>query len=181
MRTDQDRDQQLDKAIAGLPRELLPEQDLWLQLEPRLKPRSNRFPRFGGMSQAFAAAAVVALVGALLWRTVLIPDNNGTLPVAGSGDIEWVVAERVMVEEYESIKAEKLAGVGRVSNDYGDWTYQLAVWDEAIGQVRGALQYYPNEPVLMSQMQGLYQQQLAYLQQISAVDTNEFSGMRNEL
>jgi hypothetical protein len=172
--TEQDKDQLLDQAIAGLPRELLPEQDLWLQLEPQLQQRSKKPFRFAGVNRAWAAAVVTGLLGVLIWRSMLIPENGTSLPDQSTAG-EWIPAEQLIVEEYETIKAQKLGDIGRVSEDYGDWKYQLAVWDEAIGQVHEALQYYPNDPALWSQIQGLYQQQLGYLQQISAIDVNEFS------
>ncbi len=179
---EQKADKHLDRAIAELPRELMPERDLWLQLEPKLQARpapARHWIRIR-ISQALAAAAVFAVAGILAWRVFLVPDEFGPLLTEFGSDREYVAAHQSLMEEFESIKAEKLSNVGRVSESFGDWHYQLAVWDQAIDQVREALVYYPNEPQLLSQMSGLYQQQLSYLQMVSVVDTNEYSWMGNE-
>lgn len=60
---------------------------------------------------------------------------------------------------------------------FGDWRYQLTTWERAIDQVSSALDYYPDDPQLLSQMQGLYEQQLGYLRLIGRVDSaNYLSG-----
>jgi hypothetical protein len=182
VKTDQEMDKQLDQAIAKLPKELMPEQDLWLQLEPRLQNHSDGRQGWAGISQALAAVAVFAVAGMLAWRVLLIPGSGDDgIQIAGDNvDYGHITGQQAVIEEYEKIKAEKLGNVGLVSEYFGDWRYQLAVWDQAIGQVRDALEYYPDEPQLLSQMSGLYQQQLNYLQMVSVVDINEYSWMGNE-
>lgn len=173
-------DKELDQAIAKLPKELMPERDLWLQLEPQLQAHPAASRRWGGVSQAWVAAAVFAVAGMLVWRVMLVPGEEGVEIAGNDFDRGYITAQQSVIEEYETIKAEKLGNIGRVSEYLGDWQYQLAVWDQAIGQVSEALTYYPDEPQLLSQMSGLYQQQLNYLQMVSVVDVNEYSWMGNE-
>jgi hypothetical protein len=180
VKNEQQTEKQLDQAIAKLPRELLPEQDLWLQLEPQLTPRSAARRGLGLVSRPWAAAAALVVAVVLAWRVLLIPDNGGTQIAGNDFGNGYVASHQTVIEEFETIKAETLGNVGTVSEYFGDWHYQMAVWDQAIEQVRDALEYYPDEPLLLSQMSGLYQQQLNYLQMVSVVDTNEYSWMGNE-
>ena len=46
----------------------------------------------------------------------------------------------------------------------------MAIWDGAIAQVRLALNFYPEEPPLLAQLDKLYRQQLAYLEQVAMTD-----------
>ena len=56
-----------------------------------------------------------------------------------------------------------IAASPAVAEGFDNWHQQLVIWDQAIAQVRRALQFYPDEPQLLSQLQQLYQQQLAYI------------------
>lgn len=172
---------ELDQLTAALPREMQPEQDLWPSLEARLSARrplpKRRLSRVNRMLGMAAALALVVVVG---WRVMLVPDNSA-VPVAVNDtpmtDAGVLPAQYEITQQYETVKAEQLAQLAPHSDNFGDWQYQMVSWDQAIDQVNGALEYYPDDPRLLAQMQGLYEQQLDYLRLIGRVDsTAYFSG-----
>lgn len=179
-------DQQLDQALSRLPREIAPPQDLWAGIEAQLVPRQR--PRRWWQQQPvqrWAAGFAIVLLGALWWNPSpeLAPvpaDNMAWQPQADPAALVLIAPEQQIIASYEQAKAEQLGEMGVVSPDVGDWRYQMAIWDQAITQVQGALAYYPDEPFLLAQMQGLYQQQLEYLQLISALDADYDVWMENQ-
>ncbi len=172
---------ELDQLTAALPREIEPEQDLWPSLEARLPERrpvkKRQMSRPNRMLAMVAALALVVVVG---WRVMLVPDNS-SVPMAvnetPTTDAMTLPVQYEIAQQYETIKAEQLAQISPHSETFGDWQYQMVSWDQAIDQVSGALEYYPDDPRLLAQMQGLYEQQLDYLRLIGRVDsTVYFSG-----
>lgn len=172
---------ELDQLTAALPREIEPEQDLWPTLEARLpERRSVKKLQMSRLNRMLAMAAALALVVVVGWRVMLMPDG-GSVPVAinetATPGANVVPAQYELVRQFETIKAEQLAQISPHSETFGDWQYQMVSWDQAIDQVSGALEYYPDDPRLLAQMQGLYEQQLDYLRLIGRVDsTVYFSG-----
>jgi hypothetical protein len=126
----------------------------------------------------------VAVLGALWWSEIGIdPALQVALPAiepAHNGQaIEQVPADQQIAAVYTAIKAELLSSVGLVSADFGDWQYQLTLWDQALSEVRDALNYYPEEPALLAQMEGIYQQQIEYLQWVGTLDSGSTIWMEN--
>ena len=171
-------EQQLDQAISQLPREITPPRDLWAAIEPALQGRAPVSWYRAVNTRRWAAVVALALVGTLWWTQMDVPQPGQVIPdnlIAGTDqntDLQQLPADAQIIASFEQIKAQQLGELDYVNPDVGDWQYQLAIWDQAILQVRGALEYYPEEPFLLAQMQGLYQQQLEYLQTISALDSN---------
>lgn len=162
-------EQRLDEAIGQLPREIMPERDLWAQMQHRLPERekihTSVFRKIYG--QHLTALLVLSLAGLLGWRLMLLPETESLNDHA----LNEQSAETSLVETFEQYKANQLADVQPINEQFGNWQQQLNIWDDAIGQVRMALSFYPDEPVLVSQLGSLYQQQMNYLQLISSVDT----------
>lgn len=180
-------EQELDQAISELAREIKPQRDLWLAIEPQLQDRQAAVPWYRAIkTQRWAAVLALALVGTLWWSQLNLPQpgelvSDSTVASIDPGDNNTQLPADVQIfASFEQIKAQQLSELDYISSDAGDWQYQLAVWDQAITQVRGALEYYPEEPFLLAQMQGLYQQQLEYLQTISALDINHDVWMENQ-
>ncbi|MEX0741111.1 MAG: hypothetical protein WD071_17390 [Pseudohongiella sp.] len=178
-------EQELDQAIAALPREMQPQRDLWRDLEKQLPERRHvRKRQMSLVNQALALAAVLALVVVVSWRVLVVPDN-ADMPVATT-DVPDPVDDQLppqyaIVQQYETLVAEQQGMLSRSTGFVGDWQYQLATWDSAIGQLRTALDYYPDDPQLLAQMQGLYAQQLDYLHLISSVEPNGYYYSGEEL
>lgn len=172
-------EEQLDQAISQLTREIKPSRDLWAAIEPALQDRQPPVSWYRTVNtQRWAAVIALALVGTLWWSQMDGPQPGQVIPdavIAATdpfGNNTALPADAQIMASFEQIKAQQLSELAYISPDVGDWQYQLAVWDQAISQVQGALQYYPEEPFLLAQMQGLYEQQLDYLHTISALDTN---------
>ena len=146
-------DQQLDQAINNLNRAIMPEHDLWPAIAERLPQRQSAKLRL-----AFWASAASLLLAALIgWQLAL-------LPTAAQRSAAMPTAELMLLQVYEQQKAEQLSQVATVAEGFDNWQQQLQIWDDAIEQVRRALQFYPDEPQLLAQLQSLYQQQLSYIQ-----------------
>ena len=147
-------EQQLDQAIAGLNTEQMPERDLWPDIASRLPERQTVKPPLG----YWASAAALLLVGLIGWQLAILPPPNQSTAAMPS-------AELMLLQVYEQQKAQQLGQVSAIAEGFDNWQQQLQIWDQAIAQVRLALQFYPDEPQLLAQLQNLYQQQLSYIQQ----------------
>ena len=147
-------DQQLDRAINSLNRDIMPERDLWPAIAGRLPQRQS-----AKVQLAFwASAASLLLVGLIGWQLTM-------LPTAAQRSAAMPTAELMLLQVYEQQKARQLSQVAAVAEGFDNWQQQLHIWDDAIAQVRRALQFYPDEPQLLAQLQSLYQQQLSFIQQ----------------
>jgi hypothetical protein len=148
-------EQQLDQAINRLTQQITPQCDLWPELESRLTARStaDKPPRW-----QWATAAMLGLVSLIGWQLALLP------AAPGGNQANMPTAELMLLQVYEQQKATQLSQVVAVSEGFDNWQQQLAHWDQAIAQVRQALQFYPDEPQLLAQLQSLYQQQLSFIQ-----------------
>lgn len=153
-------DEALERAIQGLPRSQLPARDLWPELQTRLPRRQPRRARFAWV----AAAALAALVFSVWLRPDLVPGAITTPPVA---QLDSVTAEVSLLGVYESQKATQIAALNFTNPAVNR---QLAIWDDAVQQVRGALSYYPEDPRLLLQLDRLYRQQLNYLGALAMLD-----------
>ena len=172
-------DRDLEQALAALPREMQPERDLWQSLEQQLPERAAPARRRMSLLYRNASiAAMLVLTIAVGWRLMVVPDYPGMSVVMDQQaveDEEPLPTQYAIANIYETAMAEQLAQVSPASEYFGDWQYQLATWDSAIRQVRDALAFYPDDPRLLSQMQGLYEQQMDYLMIASAVDAEGFT------
>lgn len=171
-------EQELDQLTAALPREMQPQQDLWPSLEAQLPARRSLNKRqMSPVNRMLGMAAALALIVVVGWRVMLVPEDSA-VPVAvndiGIPDADAVPVQYEITRQFETIKAEQLGQMAPHSDNFGDWQYQMASWDQAIDQVSGALNYYPDDPRLLAQMQGLYEQQLDYLRLIGRVDTTAY-------
>jgi len=153
-------DDALDLAIQALPRSQSPSRDLWPQLQAQLPPRHARRAPW-----AWAAAAAVAALALSVW---IRPDlGPGTISAPPLAQLDSPTAEHSLLNVYESQKAAQMGALNFSNPSVGR---QLAIWDGAVQQVRGALSYYPEEPRLLRQLDRLYRQQLNYLETLAMVD-----------
>lgn len=165
-------DEQLDLASSKLSRELQPQRDLWPELAERLPAR--KAPQRRATVQ-WATMAASVLLGILVWQADLLPGASLRTDAPAqmqSADV-WPVVESVtreLAQTFETEKRRRLEEIEFVSEDFGNWQLQLAVWDSAIGQVQLAIYEEPEDPMLLWQMESLYRQQLDYLQLIASAD-----------
>lgn len=136
----------LDELIATLPRDLAPARDLWPALEAQLPhPKPKRWP--------LASAASLLLASLLYWYWPATPA------------LQLSALEQELL--YQQALAERLATLQQVDSAFGDWQWQLQLWQQAVSQVRQALSFYPDDPGLQQQLASLYQQQLSYVDQLA--------------
>jgi ferric-dicitrate binding protein FerR (iron transport regulator) len=153
-------DETLERAVAALPRQRMPERDLWPELEARLPRRQPRRARI-----AWATAAALMALYAGIWLRPELPADIAVPPgVASSYE---ATAETHLLNIFEAQKANQLAALHFQNPAV---SRQLAVWNGAVQQVRGALAYYPDEPRLLLQLDSLYRQQLDYLEGLAMLD-----------
>ncbi|MDX1678943.1 hypothetical protein [Arsukibacterium sp.] len=156
-------EQQFEKRLQQLEKELQPRRDLWPDIANQLEqtPQQSRLPAAEKPAETFwlmklASAAALLLVVLIGWQITVLPPSEQ--PVATP-----LTAELLLLQVYEQQKAQQLARVVAVAEGYDNWQQQLVIWDQAIAQVRLALQFYPDEPQLLAQLQTLYQQQLSFI------------------
>jgi hypothetical protein len=176
MTNSQQSERKLDEALQALPAEILPERDLWPAISARVDDHAQgaqqnrsarshkRSGRLAGLRR-LAAVLALAVAGVLGWRILLLPEA----PIDNFTGLT-LTSELALMNQYEQQKAGVLADLERIPEPFEDWRRQLAIWDQAVDQVRVALEYYPEEPELLNQMESLYQQQMDYLHLIAAVD-----------
>lgn len=165
-------DAALDRAIQALPSIQQPARDLWPELQARLQLRvqhreQQQVPQRKPQRARFAWAAAAALAALLLsvWmRPDLVPGTVTAPPVA---QVDSVTAEASLLNVYESQKATQMAALNFTNPAV---RRQLAIWDGAVQQVRGALIFYPEDPRLLLQIDRLYRQQLNYLETLAMLD-----------
>lgn len=150
-------EQQLDQAIKGLTQQITPERNLWPEIESRLI-SPGKAGKSRRLIRALATAAMLGLVSVMGWQLLLLPS------APESSLAKMPTAELMLLQVFEQQKARQLSQMAEVNEGFDNWQQQLQVWDQAIAQVRGALQFYPDEPQLLAQLQRLYQQQLSYIQ-----------------
>jgi hypothetical protein len=147
-------EQQLDDAIRALTPNLQPQRELWPDIADRLPARATAKAPLG----YWASAAAAVLMGLIGWQLAILPtpaQRSAAMPTA----------ELMLLQVYEQQKAQQLSQVAAVAEGFDNWQQQLQIWEQAIAQVRQALQFYPDEPQLLAQLQSLYQQQLSFIQQ----------------
>lgn len=170
-------DKQLDQLLESLPREIAPGRDLWAAIEPRLEQQpaheTASLQRWFAPANRWAAVLALAVLGAMWWS------GMGMGPALNGQALEQIPADQQIAAVYTAINAELLGSVGLVSADFGDWQYQLNIWDQALSEVRNALNYYPQEPALLAQMEGIYQQQIEYLQWLGELESGNTIWMEN--
>lgn len=165
--------QQLDQALQRLDKERQPARDLWPDIAARLARTGQHQSQALFAAEAPAAQASASQQGrswlahwagaAAMLMVALIGWQIAVMPISGQRTVSVSSAELLLLHVYEQQKARQLAQIVAVAEGFDNWQQQLVIWDQAIAQVRRALQFYPDEPQLLAQLQQLYQQQLAYI------------------
>lgn len=159
-------EQELDKLISQLAPSIEPDRDLWPQLQAKLNFARQRRPLQRWLSAGAALAATVAFIGLLSWQLTTLNDEQQQVITASTSNTPAMIsAELQLLQTFEQLKAQQLSNMVAPAPGFDNWQQQSGIWDQAIAQVRYALTFYPDEPQLLAQLQMLYQQQLAYLQQ----------------
>ncbi len=139
----------------------------WMQ-----RPAANQ-PRYG---LAAAVAAGFALVALWLLKPMPVSESQ----VAQQLESTTVATQphtqsRDVVQQLRQQREKLLAQVGRaqlkqlqqVPQGFENWQQQLAIWQQASGQLEQALQQQPANRRLLRQYQQLQQQQLKYMHKLT--------------
>ena len=177
-RESESRDVRLDQALAGLPRELLPESDLWPGIAAQLEPR--RAPR---RWLPLAAAAVLLVVSSSLITAQLVrrsaapaapvatvappatPDAGGVRPASfGPGhalDPEYAAARQQLAAMLAQ-RIDRLPSSARQKVEDN-----LAQLQRATDEINAALALQPGDALLEELLLNTYQDELAVLASVN--------------
>jgi anti-sigma-K factor RskA len=181
----------------ALPREIAPRTDLWPGIEERLTPRrpslgswlSSLLPDWGPLTSpsalAGAAATIaVAALGALLWQSYQAPGDVGRDTVAAESAAQpAVLDEELMAQRAELARSEDgvlLARQNLIEAVEGPKEHlspetvavieeNMRIIDQAIGQIRIALEDDPLNHELNMLLATYYQQEAELLKRVSGV------------
>lgn len=177
-RESESREVRLDQALAGLPRELLPESDLWPGIAAQLEPR--RAPR---RWLPLAAAAVLLVVSSSLITAQLVrrsaapaapvatvvppatPDAGGVRPASfGPGhalDPEYAAARQQLAAMLAQ-RIDRLPSSARQKVEDN-----LAQLQRATDEINAALALQPGDALLEELLLNTYQDELAVLASVN--------------
>ena len=177
-REGESRDERLDRALAGLPRELPPESDLWPGIAAKLEPR--RAPR---RWLPLAAAAVLLVVSSSLITAQLVrrsaapaapvatvappatPDAGGVRPASfGPGhalDPEYAAARQQLAAMLAQ-RIDRLPSSARQKVEDN-----LAQLQRATDEINAALALQPGDALLEELLLNTYQDELAVLASVN--------------
>ena len=165
----------LDRAIAGLPRELPPERDLWPGIAAQLEPR-----RQGRRWLPLAAAAVLlgalsSLITAQVLRWSVTPVATTVAPAApASGAVQPAsfgpghALDPEYVAAREQLAAMLAARIDRLPSSARQKVEDnLAAMHRAADEINAALVQQPGDPLLEELLLNTYQDELAVLASVN--------------
>ncbi len=157
------------EAAADLPRNLEPERDLWPGVAARLTARRRRAARWPRLRQAAAAVALVALGGVLSqllmpgWRDAVEPAADSAL----DPEAAFALAEADYLRAKGALWAAVYAGRDAVSPETREVVERnLRIIDQAIGELRLALEADPGNPHLESLLLARHRSELDLLRRL---------------
>ena len=179
-RADVDRIRALLAHVATLPREIDPPADLWAGIQTRISaPRTigigRTLPR--GAWVWLAAAAVLLIAASSALTTLIL--RGGDQPVAtghdersGGDSVGGGAGFRTVSDEYERMDRDLAATLASQREKLQPETIEkvernLAIIDQAIGEIRQALAEDPNNRALQQLLKASYGQKAALLRQVS--------------
>jgi hypothetical protein len=163
---EQDFEQRLQKQINALPKEQMPERDLWAGIEIALEKAAT--PSYvpsnindtastrGTRVPWLAIAASVVIVGLLGWfggQTQFNRTSHSQLAMQIS-------------EQHQQYKDALLVNLAGQSTATDNWQEQLADLDEAAAAVKKALQQEPNNNALLKMLQSIHRQQIDLIERV---------------
>lgn len=181
----------MKKQIDGLPREIMPERNLWPRIEsaitegkvvhanfePRVEQASQ--PTFGWRRFGLVAAAAMLLIVASSGITAYllrspVPDPAGT--IGGRADFEVVAWDGFIAAEleYQRVTDELLGTLEAQRDELAPETIEvvernLALIDQAIGEARAALERDPANTKLVHKLTDMYRSRVTFLERMSAL------------
>lgn len=150
-------EQQLQRSVARLTKEMQPQRDLWPGIEHALnheqdsQPKSNR-RAFQSMAAAFL---IIGLFGWLGFNQMQEGDRTGQLVA-------------VLSEPYQQQKQRLLASYADQPALTDNWQQQVQELDDAAAAIKLALKEDPDNPALLKMLKQVYQQQIDLIERVHA-------------
>ena len=172
---DEAADRRLAEALAGLPKSLEPERDLWPAIEAQLQPRESR----AGRTWLWAAAAgVLLIVGSSLITATLLQreaDHVAREPPARSEPAYAAAAfgpGHTLDPAYDAARRDLLRSLSaRIERLPPDARRQLeknlSELRRASAEINAALELSPGDPLLEELLINTYQDELAVLASVN--------------
>jgi hypothetical protein len=179
----------MKKQIDGLPREILPERNLWPGIQKAITDSKVVHARFEARSEATArtsfgwrrfglvAAAAMLLIVASSGITAYLlrsPAANPAGTIDGRADFEIVAWEGFVAaeQEYQRVTDELLGALEAQRDELAPETVEvvernLALIDQAIGEARAALERDPANTKLVHKLTDMYRTRVTFLEQMS--------------
>ncbi|WP_100643584.1 hypothetical protein [Alteromonas facilis] len=159
--------QQLQQAINDLPREKMPERDLWQGIElgiERQDAQHQQEVRPSGSNRwqysVAASVAFVAVLGWLAFAQLKSPDVEGPAqPTAAE-------LAAVLANDYDTQKQSLLVSVQDQPALTENWQEQLEELEDAAAAIKAALKQDPNNTALLKMLQNVYQQQIGLIERV---------------
>lgn len=155
---------QLERALDALPREKMPQRDLWQGIELGIEQQQHAGtekthkapPRF-----AIAASfAVVAMAGWLVIQQLNVePTQESIAPSAEQ--LASVLSSQHQIQRDQLLVS--LEGQPALTEN---WQEQLQELDDAAAAIKAALAQDPNNAALLKMLQNVYQQQISLIERV---------------
>jgi len=149
-----DFEQRLASELKSLPKEQLPQRDLWAGIEYGLQDEQKNKPRVSYL----ASAAALAMVSVVAWFNIQPPtsQNQGNELV------------KLLSVQHQQQKQNLLVSFQAQPALTDNWQEQLKELDEAADAIKKALQQDENNLALLQMLQQVHQQQIDLIERVHA-------------
>lgn len=166
-------------AVRSLPGEISPQRDLWPELSTRLEPRTVRAPDRTSWRVLWQVAAALGflVLGAGLQRWLDTPPSPRMAPpggeivlaAAGGGNAEFLLAEAEVLRAKETLRL----AFERQRDELSPSTLKvvernLSIIDEALADLRAALEEDPGNPRLQELLLARHRQQVELMRRLAS-------------
>ncbi|MDM7859073.1 hypothetical protein QTP81_00460 [Alteromonas sp. ASW11-36] len=160
-------EQKLRQTLTQLPREKMPERDLWQGIElgierQEMKQNTEQKPVKTGVKPISLAAsfAIVAIAG---W---LVTQQLTTAPIENNAPLTAQQLAEALSTQHQSQRDNLLVSLKDQPALTEDWQQQLAELDGAANAIKAALAQDPNNTALLKMLQNVYQQQMSLIERV---------------
>lgn len=160
-------EQKLQQALTQLPREKIPERDLWQGIELGIE----RQEMTGGSEpesvksgfKPISLAASFFIVAVAGW---LVTQQLSTTPIGNDAPLNAQQLADALSTQHESQRDDLLVSLQDQPALTEDWQQQLTELDEAANAIKAALAQDPNNTALLKMLQNVYQQQISLIERV---------------
>lgn len=151
-----DFDKRLATELEQLPKEQLPQRDLWSGIDYALQQEQQAKPK--ATVKYMATAAAVAMVTSLVWLNTQAPVQQ----IQGNDLVQ------LLSEQHQQQKQQLLVSFEQQPALTDNWQQQLQELDDAAEAIKKALQQDENNLALLKMLQQVHQQQIDLIERVHA-------------